>query len=194
MWGLALALLEIFLIVPSALGNSMLHKVAAYSHQDKRKSFGNFLSLIFWIGGVVFLNFLLFSKEIVLIVSGQDFIGTSLANPGSNIILPFLGAVLWMSFMKQVFNYVFVANDKQNVLLGINAFGVLIGLLVAISIPWYVLAVIISTVLAFVAKKYLKKKYVQHSSQIKKFLLSFLIVLCSGNIIFWPLYRGGTAL
>ncbi|NOZ44968.1 MAG: hypothetical protein GXP45_07680 [bacterium] len=90
MRGLALALLEIFLIVPSALGNSMLHKVSSYSLVHKRKSLGNFLSLIFWIGGVVFVNFLLFNKELVLIISGKEFLGTSLANPGSNIILPFL--------------------------------------------------------------------------------------------------------
>lgn len=132
-WWLALALLEIFLIVPSALGNSMLHKVAGYSLYHKRKSFGSFLSLIFWIGGVVFLNFLLFNKQLVLLISGPDFLWTSFANPGSNIILPFLWVVLWMSFLKQVFNYIFVATDKQNVLLWINMFGVLVWLFVALQ-------------------------------------------------------------
>jgi hypothetical protein len=41
---------------------------------------------------------------------------------------------------------VFVATDKQNVLLGINSFGVLVGLLVAISVPWYVFVIIISVI------------------------------------------------
>ncbi len=133
LWWLALALLEIFLIVPSALWNSMLHKISGYSLFHKRKSLGNFLSLIFWIGGVVFLNFLLFNKQIILLVSGPEFLWTSLAHPGSNIILPFLWVVLWMSFVKQVFNYVFVATEKQNVLLWINAIWVLIGLFVALQ-------------------------------------------------------------
>jgi O-antigen/teichoic acid export membrane protein len=58
----------------------------------------------------------------------MDFIGTSLANPWANTILPFLGWVLFLSFIKQIFNYIFVANDQQNKLLGINLFGVIFGL------------------------------------------------------------------
>jgi O-antigen/teichoic acid export membrane protein len=33
-----------------------------------------------------------------------------------------------LSFIKQVFNYIFVAHEKQNKLLGINAFWVIVGL------------------------------------------------------------------
>jgi O-antigen/teichoic acid export membrane protein len=35
---------------------------------------------------------------------------------------------LFLSFIKQIFNYIFVANDQQNKLLGINLFGVIFGL------------------------------------------------------------------
>jgi hypothetical protein len=38
-----------------------------------------------------------------------------------------LGIVLVGSFIKQVYNYLFVAVDKQNVLLPINLVGILIG-------------------------------------------------------------------
>jgi hypothetical protein len=41
--------------------------------------------------------------------------------------MPFLGIILACSFIKQVYNYIFVATKKQNLLLGINGFGVLIG-------------------------------------------------------------------
>jgi len=125
---LALALIEIFLIVPSALWNSLLHKVGAYSTENKRKSFWNFLTLIFRIWWIVFLNFLLFNTEIIGIISSNTFLWTWLSNPGTNTILPFLSIVLRLSFIKQVFNYLFVATDRQNLLLRINLIGVTFGI------------------------------------------------------------------
>lgn len=67
-WALALSLIEILLIIPSSLGNSLLHKVAGYSHSNIRKSFGNFLSLIYWIGLLAFVNFVVFAEPIVQLV------------------------------------------------------------------------------------------------------------------------------
>jgi O-antigen/teichoic acid export membrane protein len=49
-WALSLTLIEILLIIPSSLGNSLLHKISSYSLINKRKSIGNLLLLIFWIG------------------------------------------------------------------------------------------------------------------------------------------------
>jgi O-antigen/teichoic acid export membrane protein len=37
-WALALSLIEILLIIPQALGNSLLHKIATYTEINKRKS------------------------------------------------------------------------------------------------------------------------------------------------------------
>lgn len=198
-WWLALALLEIFLIVPSALGNSLLHKVSAYNSEQKARSFGSFFALIFWIGGIVFLNFLLFSDPIILFVSGVEFVGTGLDNPWSNTILPFLGLVLWMSFLKQVFNYVFVANDKQNVLLGINFVGVLIWLLVAITIPWYVLVAIATVLLwKFVFEKKYKRVFAVFSRLKKVFAIMWyaliFVALCGGGLYFWGNALGITSL
>ncbi|MCF7834749.1 oligosaccharide flippase family protein [Candidatus Gracilibacteria bacterium] len=139
-WALALSLIEILLIIPSSLGNSLLHKISNYSIRDKRKSLGNLLTIIFRIGGIIAVNFRLFSDQIILIVSGKEYLGTflSVSSRGSNQILPFLGFVLRQSFIKQVFNYLFVATDKQNVLLGINAIGVAIGVIIGIyTIPKY---------------------------------------------------------
>lgn len=125
-WALGLALIEIFLIIPSALGNSLLHKVASFSNEHKKKSFGNLMTMIFWIGWIIFVNFLLFNEEIVQIISWSNYISDTFANPGTNLILPFLAVVLWMSFVKQIFNYIFVANEKQNVLLKINLIWVIL--------------------------------------------------------------------
>ena len=50
--------------------------------------------------------------------------------------MPFLGIVLALSFVKQVYNYIFVATGKQNVLLGVNGLGVVIGIAVGLyTIP-----------------------------------------------------------
>lgn len=127
-WWLGLTLIEIFLIIPSALWNSLLHNVAAYSTENKKKSFGNLMTLVVRIWSIILINFILFKNEIIYTISWMDFIWTSLSNPWSNTILPFLGWVLFLSFIKQIFNYIFVANDQQNKLLGINLFGVIFGL------------------------------------------------------------------
>ncbi len=127
-WALWLTLIEVFLIIPSALWNSLLHNVASYTHEAKRKSFGNLMTLVTRIWWIVLLNFFLFKNEIIYIISWSDFIWNSLANPWTNIILPYLWLVLFLSFIKQIFNYIFVANEKQNKLLNINLFGVTIGL------------------------------------------------------------------
>lgn len=125
-WWLWLTLIEIFLIIPSALWNSLLHNVASYSIENKQKSFGNLMTMIVWIWSIILLNFLLFKNEIIYVISWSDFIWTNLQNPWTNIVLPYLGFVLFLSFIKQVFNYIFVANDKQNKLLIINSIWVVI--------------------------------------------------------------------
>jgi len=129
-WALSLTLIEILLIIPSSLGNSLLHKISSYSLINKRKSIGNLLLLIFWIGWLIAINFWLFADQIILVVSWKAFLWNfaSLASRWSNQILPFLWIVLLRSFIKQVYNYLFVAVDKQNVLLPINLIWVLVGI------------------------------------------------------------------
>ena len=96
--------------------------------------------LVVWIGVVIAMNFWIFADDIIVFVSSQKFLGTweSLFSWGSNQILPFLGSVLVLSFIKQVYNYLFVALEKQNLLFEINLVGVLIGAGVGIwIIPSY---------------------------------------------------------
>lgn len=117
-WALALSLIEILLIIPSSLWNSLLHKIPNYTIENKKKSFGNLLCLIARIWILIAINFTVFNSEIIRFVSSHEFIGSrwNLVNRGSNQILPFLWIVLCLSFIKQVFNYLFVAVEKQNVL------------------------------------------------------------------------------
>lgn len=142
-WALSLSLIEILLIIPSALGNSLLHKISSYTLAEKRLSLGNLLVLMYRIGGVIALNFWIFAEWIIRVVSGKAFLGsfTHINLWWSDQILPFLWIVLWWSFIKQVYNYLFVAVEKQNILLPINLIWVIIGISLWIwSIPHYGLA------------------------------------------------------
>ncbi len=144
-WALSLALLEIMLIIPSALWNSLLHKISNFSKTDKKKSFWNFFALIFFIWMILFANFFVFNNEIIKIIGSKQYLWTNLKNIWSNIILPYLAIVLVFSFIKQVFNYIFVSNYKQNYLLFINLFWVVIWITVwfflipKFNIVWWII-------------------------------------------------------
>jgi O-antigen/teichoic acid export membrane protein len=152
---LALSLLEILLIIPSSLWNSLLHKIPTYSNLDKRKSMWNLLTLVWRIGWMIAIDFRVFNRDIILFVSSKDFIWSreSLSTRWSNQILPFLGIVLFFSFIKQIFNYLFVSLEKQNVLFKINLTWVIVWVLVALFvIPkwnllwWIIVQVLIETI------------------------------------------------
>lgn len=96
--------------------------------------------LVGFLGLWIAINFGLFASDIIPIVSSSEFLGSrsTLVNRGSDQVLPFLGIVLFLSFVKQVYNYTFVALDQQNLLFGINAVGVLAGCVVGVyMIPRY---------------------------------------------------------
>ena len=128
-WALALSLIEILLIIPQALGNSLLHKIATYTEINKRKSMWSLMMMMIWIWGLSAINFAVFATPIIKFIAGPKFLGTyeNALQRWSDQVLPFLGIVLLASFIKQVYNYLFVAVEKQNFLLRINLFGVIIG-------------------------------------------------------------------
>lgn len=123
---LALALIEILLIVPSALGNSLIHKVADASLTDKKQSYGALLQLVIWIGCLVIVLFARFAPHVINFIWWAKYL-SSAWYLWSDYILPYLGIVITFSFIKQVFNYIFVSTDLQNKLLKINLIWVIIG-------------------------------------------------------------------
>jgi O-antigen/teichoic acid export membrane protein len=120
-YGLALSLIEILLVVPSALGNSMLHDIGDVEDQVKKKRFGTLMTIVVIIGLLVIANFFLFSPHIINFLGGEKYL-TSATQIGSDWILPYLGGVITLSFIKQVFNYLFVSTNLHNKLLRINLF------------------------------------------------------------------------
>ncbi len=126
-WALGLALIEIFLIIPSALGNSLLHSIWDKTLKEKKISFGSLMNLSIWIGGLILANFTLFSSNAIQLIWGTKYLEAMIWTIGSDTILPYLGIILLLSFIKQVFNYIFISTNIHNKLLKINLFGVVIG-------------------------------------------------------------------
>jgi hypothetical protein len=92
---------------------------------------------------------------VIIFVSSREFLWTwdSLATRWSNQVLPFLGIVLFFSFIKQIFNYLFVSLEKQNVLFTINLTWVLVWVLIALFVipkrnllGWVITQVLIETI------------------------------------------------
>jgi O-antigen/teichoic acid export membrane protein len=190
---LALSLIEILLIVPSSLGNSLLHKIPNYSTEHKKKSFGNLLTMVLRIGVVVAINFFVFDSQIIRIVSSNEFLGTrtSLGTRGANQILPFLGIVLVLSFIKQVYNYLFVAVDEQNILFKNNIIGVLLGVILGLLVipkrnllGGVITQIFIEMVYTFGAMRIAHRRHLTPTVQKKPFRILLSILVIAGIIGF----------
>ena len=144
---LGLQLIQILLIIPAALANSLIHKISALSPQWQKRSFWHLMNLLILFGRICIANFVVFATPIIQIVSGKKYLtpvsGFNLQGMieflhlnnwsalGTDFLLPGLAIVLALSFIKTVFNYVFVAANRQNLLFPINLFGVVVWSIIA---------------------------------------------------------------
>ena len=194
---LSLSLIEILLIIPSSLWNSLLHKIPNYSTLNKRKSMWNLLSIIMWVWWLIAINFRVFAKEIIHFVSNKSFIWdrSHYTARWSDQLLVFLWIVLFLSFVKQVFNYLFVSIDKQNILFKINLTGIIIWIIVALFvIPkynllwWVITQVLLETIFTWwailVAIKRKSRPILQKKSNLVMIWILLLAVV-SGYFIHW---------
>lgn len=144
---LSLQLIQILLIIPAALANSLIHGISGTSDTKQKKSFWHMINILLRFGRICVSNFFIFSSSIVKFVSGQEYLTKShpfnrtgiwtilqsIFNNNEHVILwadyiiPWLSIVLALSFIKTIFNYVFVAAKKQNILFPINLRWVAIG-------------------------------------------------------------------
>lgn len=124
-WWMGLVLIEILLIVPSALWNSLIHKVSHETTEQKREKYGSLATLVLRIGAVVTLLFTYFGRHLIDFLWWEAFL-TSSSMIGSDALLPRFGIIITMSFVKQVHNYLFVSTGLQNKLFVINLVGVVL--------------------------------------------------------------------
>lgn len=148
-WAVASALMEILLIVPSSLWNSIIPKISSYTIEKTRKVFGSLLLFVMRIGWIFFINFSVFRESIISFVSGKSYLSIFTNWWWSDTILPRLSLVLLFTFAKQVYNFLFVALDLNNKLLQVNGIGIIIGAIIGfITIPRYWIAGAIATQMA----------------------------------------------
>ncbi len=129
---LALSLLEILLVIPQSLGNALIHKISIKEKSQKLLSYWYMMIFTIWIWLVFMINFMIFSPQIIYFVWWQDYIGNW--HIWSDYVLYFLWIVVVLSFIKQIFNYIFVSNGLQNRLLKINWTWVAIWLIIWIPL------------------------------------------------------------
>lgn len=202
-WTLALALIEILLIVPTAFWNSIIHKISNYTKEEKIKSLGYFITFILWFWFLMLFNFICFRTQVVDIIAWSDYL-TNSEQVWSDFVLLFLSFVLFGSFIKQSFNYVLVSFWKQNKLFYINLFGVIVWLICAIvfipllNIYWgiitqSVLEICFVVGILIVAYKNnifpkINFKYVMFSFLLFLIFMSFYFVPSPSNIFLFVIY------
>lgn len=137
-WAVSSALMEILLIIPSSLWNSIIPKVTQYTLEQSRKVFWNLLVFILRIGWVFYINFSVFRESIISFVSWSEYLSVTTWGRWSDTLLPWLALVLLLSFTKQVYNFLFVSLHLNNKLLWVNWIWVIIWAIVwFIVIPAY---------------------------------------------------------
>ncbi|USN56852.1 MAG: hypothetical protein H6766_07810 [Candidatus Peribacteria bacterium] len=128
---LPLGIIVVLIIIPSSIGNSMIHKIADATDTAKRQAIGGLITLMTWVGGLIIAACIAFAPQVIGLVGGPEYLTTP-QHIGADFLLPWLAIILVGSFIKQCFNYLFLAIHRQNILLTINGVGILIGLPFAI--------------------------------------------------------------
>jgi O-antigen/teichoic acid export membrane protein len=136
-WWLAMTLVEILLIIPSSLWNSVLHKIAHKTIEEKKRSLGGLLCVVWILWWLIALNFRWFNTIIIELVSGSRYLTETLGSWWADSILAWLGIALLLTFTKQSLNYMLIATDHQNKLFWVNTWWVIIGIGTAIWLVYY---------------------------------------------------------
>lgn len=120
-WWLAMQLLEILLIIPSSVGNSLIHKISSNTDEEKQKAYGGLMIFLIRLWWLIAINFSIFSQNIINFTSWTKYITQFLWwQTGSDYILMWLWIVVILTFVKQTYNYIMVSFNHQNKLFWVN--------------------------------------------------------------------------
>ncbi len=181
-YGIAARVMESFLILGVFFGQSMLPKLSAEDQEAEKSS-----RTLYWgmeilllcslpiITGVYF-----FATDIVLLLSTPDFVTHEDFFGADSALMVLIPTVLF-AYFNQLFSFSLVSKQKQHLLLGINALGLLTNLgLNLYFLPQYgIMAAAVSTVvcelLVFVLLLFMVGKYFSFRLDITKFLMIFFL-------------------
>lgn len=180
--GLWLQLIQILLIIPTSIANSLIHKISALTIEKQKRSFWHLMNILILFGWICIINLSVFATPAIKTISGTKFLTPisqwfsisgiheffNLNNRsllGSDFLLPGFAVILVLSFIKTVFNYVFVASNRQNTLFPINLIGVviwsIIGLVLVIkyNLIWWLIAQFLMEAIFVIGSIIYAKKY-----------------------------------
>jgi len=152
-YGVATRLLEGFFILSVFFGHAILPKISS-EESDNKKSNQTFTwgaAMLLIVAGPILIAIPHFAQEIILLLSSPEFLSTT-TSIGSDTILNALIITIFFGFFNQFFIFSLVAKGRQNYLLKVNAFALILNaILNLIFLPLYgMIAAAISTIICAV--------------------------------------------
>ncbi len=177
MYGVAMRMLDVLVIIPVYFMNSVLPVMTRYLEEKSEKitkliqySFDFLLAM----GVPIVAGVFVLSKKIVQLVSTEEFVSGNLFEYGADIALVILIFALLFSFINSLFGFTLVAMGKQIKLLWINLFCVIFNLVSnLIVIPSYgfrgaASTSVLSEIFILIATFYVVKKILKINLNLKK--------------------------
>lgn len=214
-WWLALQLLQVLLIIPASLSNSVLHKISAAHPKQQRQWFGWLWLIITRCAGLFFSNFVIFSSSIVNLIAGSKYVTTTWwwwkrsalwsritrglpewASIWSDVILSVLGIALFFIFLTNVYSYVFIAANKQKSLFPINAGATIVGWWIALVLVYFygllggVVGTLLMELLFFLWSVWIASQYSitpQYSQSLFWWIVSFFLLMSLVGFVWSPI-------
>lgn len=141
MYGVAMRMLDVLIIIPVYFMNSVLPVMTRYLEEKNKKIkklFQYSFDFLVAMGIPIVVGVVVLSKKIITLVSSKDFVSGNLLEYGADLALIILIFALLFSFVNSLFGFTLVAMGKQVKLLWINLFCVIFNLISnLIVIPFY---------------------------------------------------------
>jgi len=141
MYGVAMRMLDVLVIIPVYFMNSVLPIMTRYLDEKNtkiKKLLQYSLDFLIAMGIPIVVGVVILSPKIVQLVSSEEFVSGNLFQYGADLALVILIFALLFSFINSLFGFTLVALGKQIKLLWINLFCVIFNLISnLIVIPFY---------------------------------------------------------
>ena len=203
MYGVAMRMLDVLVIIPVYFMNSVLPVMTRYLEEKNAKimkliqySFDFLVAM----GIPIVAGIFVLSKKIIQLVSSEEFVSGNVFEYGADLALTILIFALLFSFINSLFGFTLVAIGKQVKLLWINLFCVIFNLISnLIVIPFYgfrgaaltsVLSELFILIATFWVVKKILKIQLQFSNTLKIIFSGLFMGICVYYLDIWTMNLG----
>ncbi len=193
LYSLPMKIIEVLMVLSLFFLNSILpilSKSFEYNNVEKMKNLlKNSFRFLFWFSMFIVLLGFIFAKDILLIISNDDYINNVKYTYTSLDVFYIVLFVLLFYFISMLYNYYFIASKKESIILKINIFITIFNIIWNIliipfySFYWRAIITLISQILLFLILYYFSNKDIKINIDflyILKILIFSLILF-----IFW---------